>query len=206
MNLPVEANFGGAAWTNKEFLGARAALQQFLAANPELEVWNCSDGAAIHGATPLDPAAANPPALETNPADILQDRIAKLPLHQTGRSEPARAAGAYKSAVIAQFAAIRAELDRPDDMTAPGPHVGAPISALHDRLRPLVLGGHLDPAHTLEAAVRTTFTGTVLAALQFGRFFEMRMAPDQVAPFMRHFREALSNELTRLEDDFRALF
>ena len=70
------------------------------------------------------------------------------------------------------------------------------------RLLPLLLGGHLDSSHTVEAAVRTTFTGTIIAALQFGRFFEMRMDPDQKSKFFTQFVGALNAELATLKRAF----
>ncbi|MDJ0686335.1 MAG: DUF115 domain-containing protein [Alphaproteobacteria bacterium] len=206
LNLSVAANLGGQALTNKSFLAARASFEQLCRKRQDVAVLNCSDGIAIPGATPFDPSNLEPSRPVRAPKEIVRDLLDDLPLREAGQALPDRTATAYRDAVIAQFAAIRSELAKPDERTALNAPTGGPISALHDRLRPLVLGGHLDPVHSLDAAVRTTFTGTILAALQFGRFFEMRMNQDQAEPFMRHFRETLTDELTRLEDDFRALF
>jgi len=202
LNQPVPANFGGQAVTNKQFLAARTTFQQFFADWTEGTVLNCSDGIAIHGAVPRKSEALSlsPPSLP--PADYAEAVETALPWRAAGALSSGGAVPKYLAGVGRQFEAIAAILaDAP--RTADQPH---PVTGLHDRLLPLLLGGHLDSSHTVEAAVRTTFTGTIIAALQFGRFFEMRMDPDQKSRFFTQFVEALNAELATLKSQFDDMF
>ena len=202
LNQPVAGNFGGAAQTNKQFLAARTIFQEFFAQWTKGRAFNCSDGIAIQGAAPLRPEALSLAGVGASPDVVRKGLVEALPAVAAGSLSTGRGLAKYLSGVRHQFKTIGQLIadakSRPD--------AEEPVSALHDMLRPLLLGGHLDPAHTVEASVRTTFTGTVIAALQFGRFFEMRMDKDQMAVFFPVFADTMVSELHRLETQFEALF
>ncbi len=202
LNQPVAANFGGQAVTNKQFLAARTTFQQFFASWTDGAILNCSDGIAINGSAPVKPenVILRPPAQP--PADFARSAVAALPQRPAGALSGGPGLPKYTAGVGRHFGAIGAILAEARQ-TASQPN---PITALHDRLLPLLLGGHLDSSHTIDAAVRTTFTGTIIAALQFGRFFEMRMDPDRKSTFFTQFIEALDAELAVLKGQFDAMF
>ena len=202
LNQPVSANFGGQAVTNKQFLAARTTFQQFFADWTEGVILNCSDGIAINGTAPVRPESVALRTPAQPPSAYAKAVEAALPHRTAGALSGGLGLPKYTAGVGRQFEAISAILtdarraaDQPN-----------PVTGLHDRLQPLLLGGHLDSSHTVEAAVRTTFTGTIIAALQFGRFFEMRMDPDQKSRFFTQFVEALDAELALLKGQFDDMF
>lgn len=200
---PVEANFGGLAYTNKQFLAARATFQQFLAGTDTGRVLNCSDGIQILGTEPLRSEEISLSTPDTTPAQCARSLLDPLPRKAAVGEIQGKEFTKYFSETTQRFEKIRTILCEAKGI-APLPE--DPVTVLHDRLKPFIVGGHLDPAHTVDASVRTTFTGTIIAALQFGRFFEARMSVDQKFDFFTKFVDALDAELTELQHQFQTLF
>lgn len=70
MPIPVPGNFGGQAWTNPYFMWSRWVFETVISA-AEVNAFNCSDGVAIAGASPLRPE-------ELSIADTPLDKAAVL--------------------------------------------------------------------------------------------------------------------------------
>lgn len=70
MPVPVAANYGGQAWSNPYFLWSRWVFESMIV-NAGIAAFNCSDGVAIAGATPLRPDALTMPGLPINKTKVL---------------------------------------------------------------------------------------------------------------------------------------
>lgn len=78
--LTAPGNFGGTVSTSLYLDAARAAVE-FLQAYLKCRIYNCSNGVAIDGAQPMRLERVKLGKTTVNPKAVLEDALAKLPVH-----------------------------------------------------------------------------------------------------------------------------
>jgi hypothetical protein len=193
MPLRVPANFGGEAWSNAYFLWSRWVFESLIT-QAEIKAFNCSDGIAIAGATPLRPKNLT----------VSGQKIDKARLLETFKGHCLyQAPGTYFDSqdvdgVLADWHGFRCDVLAFLDDTLAGVR---DLEALDDALT-----GFIDICDQTYGGVVVPLRGSMLSMLPVAGYFVKRAPDDDIrARLMNVFRDVYRTQVVRMLDDATAM-
>lgn len=193
LEIPVQGNFGGTAYTSRAFLSAANFFELLIRQYPDCAILNCSDGIAISGAAPTPTRSLVCSGMIT--PDDLSRRIAAATTAVRGRAAaPHRVMTDWAGALTAWRDGFKA-------VVAEAATVDAIITAAQLRLALADDGWSCG----IDAAVQASLSGTLNSLFQLAYAIDRRLPQERRAAFLSAFKDVVSRAVDLCEAKGRAL-
>lgn len=188
MDMEVPGNLRDKVYSNALFMFTRTHFHNMIAQNIATRFFNCSDGAKIEGAIPLQPDLVRLPAPKDSFDGLAQEVISQLPHYRKGSYPVPDTVDKYRQAIRAWHQAYK-EID----------HDG--FLQFYNGLTGLLSS----EGDVYEEAARALNAGTVLLMVQFGFFYMRRLPEEKRGEFVAYFLNAMDAQVAGMKADFETL-
>lgn len=190
-SIPLPGNMRETVYTNASFLLCKIYLDRLFQTFTNRFFFNCSDGVKLERATGMIASTLNAEPPDKPRGDIVDDCLAEMEFCRPGDQIDRARLQEYRDA-LADWFNTAMDATRNEDL-------GTMRQLIH-AFYPLLGSSSFMARFTVDSAIRGLCTGTVISILQFGHFFERRLAQADRPRFMAVFRQALENALRDMQE------
>lgn len=200
LTIPIEGNFTDGVFTNSDFQMTKQNLESLANSRPDIIWRNVSDGARILG---FDPARLSTLCKQLRSFDhvkvmtLLREAWPKADLKQDDINEKLRPFVIQARDHLSELNGILAHIRSTD---------GASLEKFHDAAAEYLVPTHKDLDHSVKSAVRATFSGTLLAAIRHGVYYEKRIPTQDRARFLEGYWKTFEWFLEEMGMQFEEAF
>lgn len=185
MDQEVPGNFRETVYSNALFMFTRIFFHNLIARTPATRFFNCSDGARIEGAIPLQPTLVRAPQQDKSIEKAVSDLEEYLVSYRSGDYAIPETVKYYRQAVE-HWHTEYAKLGRDSFLQ------------FYNGLQKLFN----DKGDVYKAATQALHSGTVLLMVQFGYFYLRRLPETKREAFLSFFYDAVDDLVRGMHADF----
>lgn len=188
MDQEVPGNFREKVYSNALFMFTRIFFHNLIAQNPATRFFNCSDGAKIEGAIPLQPTLVRLADSDSSIVSLVAEMHEALTNYRAGDYPIPETVCHYRQAVERwhnNFQKIRK----------------GDFFSFYNDLRDVL--DEKDDVY--QAAAQALNSGTVLLMVQFGYFYLRRLSQDKRQAFLTYFYQIFDEQVQGMLTDFEEL-